>query len=134
MQISRQFFSQKSNKSDMETCACPGCDQPGTNRCSACKTTFYCGPKCQTADWPLHKEECPGHLRKIGMANLEKAKGFCGVNNYPQALRYSDLAATKLKQIKDRPVEHIDEAMRCKFNALNMMGRHRDALECTKEW
>ena len=118
----------------METCACPGCDHPGTNKCSACKTTLYCGQICQTADWAQHKEECPGHLRKIGMANLAKAEGFNAANNWPQALRYSDIAAKKLKQLKDRPVEDIDAALNYKFNALNMMNRQREALECAKEW
>ena len=118
----------------MASCSNPGCDQPGTNRCSACKTKTYCGPKCQTADWAHHKEECPGHLRKIGMANIEKAKGFDKERNYAQSLRCSDIAATKLKQMKDRPVEDIDEALRCKYNALLFMARHREALECAKEW
>ena len=118
----------------METCACPGCDQPGTNKCSACKTTPYCGTICQTSDWPHHKEECPGHLRKVGMANLAKAKDFYDANNFVQTLRYSDIAATKLKQIKDRPIEDIDEAMSCKFFSLNVLGRHKEALECAKEW
>ena len=118
----------------METCSCPGCDQPGSNKCSACKTTSYCGPKCQTADWPHHKEECSGHLRKVGMANLEKAKGFERANNWPQALRHADLAATKLMQLKDRPIEDIDAALNCKHDALNMMDRNKEALECAKEW
>ena len=118
----------------METCANPGCDQPGTNKCSACKTTPYCGPICQTANWAHHKEECPGHLRKIGMAHLEKAEGFYLEHNCPQTIRHADLAATKLKQMKDRPVEDIDEALRMKYNALSFMARHREALECAKEW
>ena len=118
----------------MTTCANPGCNQPGTNKCSACKTTPYCGSKCQTADWAHHKEECPGHLRKIGMANLEKAKGFNRDCNWPQALRHADLAVTKLKQLKDRPVEDIDKALGFKHNALQFMDRHCEALECAKEW
>ena len=120
--------------SSLETCACPGCDQPGTNKCSACKTTFYCGPICQTADWVHHKEECPGHLRKVGMANLEKAEGFHRERNFPQTLRHAELAATKLKQLKERPVELIDAALKCKYHALIFMGKHKEALECAKEW
>ena len=61
---------------EFSACANPGCDQPGTHRCSAFKTTPYCGPICQTADWSHPKESCPGHLRKVGMANLEKAICF----------------------------------------------------------
>ena len=48
----------------------PGCDQPGTKSCSACKTTVYCCIICQTADWFNNKEECPEHLRKVGNAHL----------------------------------------------------------------
>ena len=118
----------------MTTCANPGCDQPGTNRCSACKTKTYCGPKCQTADWAHHKDECPGHLRKVGMANLEKAERFYRELNSQQTLHHADVAATKLKQMKDRPVEEIDDALRIKYNALSLMGRLREALECAKEW
>jgi MYND finger len=88
------------------TCSNPGCDQPGTKQCGACKTTPYCGPSCQTADWPRHKEECPGHLRKMGMAHLQKAVGFDRQQNWIQTLRYADLALTKLKLLKDRRLDH----------------------------
>ena len=119
----------------MATCANPGCDQPGTNKCSACKTTPYCGPICQTADWIHHKEECPGHLRKVGMANLQKALVFHRERrNYLQILHHAELAATKLKQLKDRPVELIDEALALKHDALFFTGQYREALECAKEW
>ena len=118
----------------MATCSNPGCDQPGTNQCSACKTTPYCGSICQTADWAHHKEECPGHLRKVGMANLAKAEGFHRVQNYPQSLRHAELAANKLKQLKEHPVEDIDSALRIKYNALNFMDRNKETLECAKEW
>ena len=121
---------------EMKLCVNPGCDQPGTKSCSACKTTPYCGPICQTADWNHHKEECPGHLRKVGMANLAKAMGFDREQNWVQALRYGELAATKLKQLKDRRLETvklIDQALTCKFNALNFMDRDGEALECIKE-
>ena len=71
----------------LSCCSNPGCGQPGTNQCSACKTTPYCGPTCQSADWPHHKEECEGHLLKIGSAHLAKAKGFFDARSYVQALR-----------------------------------------------
>ena len=117
----------------MATCANPGCDQPGTHKCSACKTKPYCGPKCQTADWPHHKEECPGPLRKVGMAHLEKAKGFDRQRNWQQTLHHADIAATKLKQLKDRPIEGVDNALSIKCNSLGLMGHYKKALECAKE-
>ena len=117
-------------------CSNPGCDLPGINQCSACKTALYCGPICQTADWAHHKEECDGHLRKVGRANLIKAKGFHLQQNWVQELRYAEIAATKLKQLKDRrleTVELISVAMECVFDALQRLGRHAEALESVKE-
>ena len=121
---------------EVKPCSNPGCDQPGTNSCSACKTTFYCCVICQTADWTKHKEECDGHLRKVGKANLAKAQGFDRGGNWVQALRYAELAATKLKQLKDRRLEtvvDISNALVCKFNALNFTARNREAMECAEE-
>ena len=78
----------------METCANPGCSEPGTNKCSGCKTTPYCGPICQTAHWPNHKESCDGRLRKMGMDHLNKAIGFHRDNDWLQLLRHIELAVT----------------------------------------
>ena len=118
----------------METCANPGCSEPGTNKCAGCKITPYCGPFCQKDHWPTHKESCNGRLRKIDMDHLNKARGFHDENNWPQLLRYSDLALMKLKQLKDRPIEAISEALAYKCTALGFLGRHREQLECAKEW
>ena len=121
---------------EVKPCSNPGCDQPGTKSCSACKTTVYCCVICQTADWTKHKEECDGHLRKIGKANLVKAKGFKQQQNWLQSLRFAEIAATKLKQLKDRrleTVEIIDVALEYKFNALKFLGRHRESKECAEE-
>ena len=118
----------------METCANPGCSEPGTNKCAGCKITPYCGPICQTAHWPTHKESCDGRLRKMGMDHLAKAEAFYRDYNWSQLLRYSDLALTKLKQLKDRPIEAISEALSCKCTALGFLCRDRGQLECAKEW
>ena len=118
----------------MHTCSCPGCLNPGTCWCSACKTTFYCSGTCQTADWTHHKEECEGRLLKQAKTHFEKAQGFQEEYNWPQTLRHADLALTKLSQLKDRPVEVISEVMNMKFNALNQTCQHKKALECATEW
>ena len=76
---------------ELSCCSNSGYDQPGTKQCSACKEEVYCGPICQTADWQHHKEECPGHLRKMGMAHLDEASGFDKDNNHVQALRHAKL-------------------------------------------
>ena len=122
---------------EVKPCSNPGCVLPGTSACSACKTSFYCGPICQTAHWAHHKEECSGHLRKVGKVNLDKAKKFLKEQqNWVQTLRYAEVVATKLKQLKDRrleTVQAIDLALTCKFNALQQLNRHREALKCIKE-
>ena len=118
----------------METCANPCCSEPGTNKCSGCKTASYCGPICQKNHWPVHKESCDGRLRKMGMDHLNKAKGFTREYNWPQVLHHSDLAATKLKQLKDRPLEAISDALDCKCTALGFLGKGGEQLECAKEW
>ena len=125
-----------SEAAEVKPCSNPGCDQPGTKSCSACKTTFYCCVSCQTANWPSHKEECDGHLRKVGMAHLAKAKGFERDRNWVQSLRYGEIAATKLKQLKDRRLETvllINDALTYKYDALNFMARYREAKECAEE-
>ena len=115
-------------------CTRPGCDQPGPSLCASCRLVGYCCRTCQVEDWTRHKEtDCQGHLRKIGMAHLQKARGFDRDNNWLQTLRYSELALVKLKQLNDRPIEDIDSALRFKFNALNLMARKRESLECAQE-
>ena len=134
--VSNNYCPIMDEVAEVKSCANPGCDQPGTKSCSACKTTVYCCVICQTADWVHHKEECPEHLRKVGKANLNKAKGFHDQHNWVQALRYAEIAATKLKQLKDRrleTVELISHAMMCKFDCFQRLGRHREAMECIKE-
>ena len=122
------------SNAEVAICACPGCDQPGPSLCASCRLVGYCCRTCQVEDWPRHKEvDCQGHIRKIGMAHLQKAEGFRRDNNFVQLLRYSELALVKLKQLNDRPIEAIDGALTCKFNALNMMDHKRESLECAQE-
>ena len=86
------------------------------------------------AHWPTHKESCDGRLHKMGMDHLNKARGFFRETNWLQLLRYSDLAATKLKQLKDRPIEDISIALSMKCTAMGFLGQNREQLECAKEW
>ena len=68
------------------------------------------------------------------MDHLNKAKGFHRAQNWSQLLRHSDIALTKLMQLKDRPIKEISEAMACKCTAISFLGRFREQLECAKEW
>ena len=40
--------------------ACAFCSDPGHNfkRCGGCNDVYYCGPLCQTFDWPRHRTGC----------------------------------------------------------------------------
>ena len=67
------------------------------------------------------------------MSNLLKAKGFFDANNFEQTLRVAELSLTKLKLLKDRPLEALDEAFALKTTSLITMGRHREAMENAKE-
>ena len=70
------------------------------------------------------------------MANLAKAVDFYRQRNLVQTIRYGEIAATRLKQLKDRrleTVQAISDALTHKFDALQLMGRHREGLECVKE-
>ena len=119
---------------EVAICARPGCDQSGPSLCGSCRLVGYCCRTCQVEDWPRHKEvDCQGHMRKVGMAHLQKAKGFNRDRNWMQTLHYSELALVKLKQLNDRLIEAIDDTLTYKFNALNFMGRSREALECAQE-
>lgn len=42
-------------------CAASNCAQ----RCARCKTVYYCSPKCQKADWKVHKAQCDKYLIEI---------------------------------------------------------------------
>ena len=118
------------------SCASPECFEPGTSFCGSCGLVKYCSRTCQTADWPHHKKECQGHLRKLGIKHLEKAKGFRGERNFVQSLHSSELALTKLKKLHPRPlevVEIIDFAMTIKYDSLSFTNQKKEALECAKE-
>ena len=117
-------------------CSHPGCDRPGTSKCSACRTTPYCGPICQTAHWVHHKQECEGHLLKVGSAHLDKANGFLRDRNWTQALRYSDLALAKLNVTKERPLHTLHmfgTALAIKYKALQNLVRYAESLQCAKD-
>ena len=130
--------SNNNSSSDLGViCSASGCSQPGTNKCSGCKSVFYCSAKCQKADWSHHKDTCEGQLRKVGSLHLDKAKGFLQEQNWPQALMCSNITLAKLNLLNDRPVEDIAEALGVKVNALNglnLVEQDQETLECAKEW
>jgi hypothetical protein len=39
-------------------CACPGCPNGGSSKCSACYSVEYCSRACQKLHWAAHKPAC----------------------------------------------------------------------------
>ena len=110
------------NDATAALCSRPGCSVRGTSSCGSCRTTPYCGAKCQTADWPRHKESCEGQLHKLGKAYLVKAKKLYREFDWIEACKYCDLALTKLK----RPLDDIAEVWRCKCLAAKDLDRYEE--------
>ena len=72
------------------------------------------------------------------MAHLNKAKDLFRqrICDWPQILRYADLALKKLMPLGDRSlagIEILDEVQAIKYSALNFMGRDKECLECATE-
>ncbi|KAI0074096.1 hypothetical protein K474DRAFT_95028 [Panus rudis PR-1116 ss-1] len=44
---------------------------PKLHACSGCKISYYCGPQCQTQDWPQHKELCLARQAYVETLNTE---------------------------------------------------------------
>merc|ERR1712226_920952 len=42
----------------LEDPKCAGCGEPATQRCSKCKSEWYCSRECQLKQWKSHKDVC----------------------------------------------------------------------------
>ncbi|KAI0649718.1 hypothetical protein C8Q79DRAFT_343079 [Trametes meyenii] len=83
-----------------------GCDVCGKHsglRCGQCQSASYCGPTCQKADWPSHKQACRslkgGRWVKIpfraavpGTESMQQAV----INRYTTMTRAEDIPANSL--------------------------------------
>ena len=57
--------------SDPDVHDCAGCGASCRTKCASCGGAWYCGPKCQRADWPTHKSVCKKPVAAIIMTDLE---------------------------------------------------------------
>ena len=107
-----------------EPCCCPNC---GLSTCDDVTRKMTILVKAKGLD---------SKSISLVLACLEKAQDFEDKREHVQALRYADFALTKLKQLKNRPlsvIEIISDALRMKYNALNLLHRRKEALECATE-
>lgn len=58
LQIISEVFDVENLEYFMEDPNCSNCGKDATNRCSRCKSEWYCGKDCQVKRWKLHKEIC----------------------------------------------------------------------------
>ncbi len=55
--------------------SCISCGKPAKQRCSGCKSVYFCNKECQKASWPSHKGECSSlKKREGGKGGEEKEK------------------------------------------------------------
>ncbi|KAG0620258.1 hypothetical protein M758_4G202400 [Ceratodon purpureus] len=58
----------------MEQPTCAACKKAAVQRCSRCKSEWYCGRECQVSVWKAHKNACDilaGKVEKCGAGNAD---------------------------------------------------------------
>jgi predicted Zn-ribbon and HTH transcriptional regulator len=58
VEIISDVFNNQTLEYFMEDPKCANCGREATNRCSRCKSEWYCGKDCQVKKWKSHKEFC----------------------------------------------------------------------------
>ena len=58
LDILSEIFDIENLEYFMDDPKCANCGKDATNRCSRCKTEWYCGKDCQIKRWKLHKDIC----------------------------------------------------------------------------
>ena len=121
--------------SEITCCSAPGCSQAGINKCGGCKTTFYCGSACQTADWPHHKSTCEGRKQKVGKTN-NKVKEDDSINknittttNNNNNNNNSSSSSSEVELIPD-PVLIVCSASECTQPGTNKCGGCKTSFYC----
>lgn len=95
----------------MEDPKCANCGKDASNRCSRCKTEWYCGKDCQKICWKKHKEFC----QKLAELNKEmedldakNQKIKNANNNVEKILKEEGLQIKGNKiEILDKPIENL---------------------------
>jgi hypothetical protein len=76
LEIISDIFDVENLEYFMEDPKCSNCAKDATNRCSRCKSEWYCSKDCQIKRWKLHKEICKSisEMNKEKEANKPKKK------------------------------------------------------------
>lgn len=63
----------------MDDPKCAGCGEAATQRCSKCKSEWYCSRECQLKQWKQHKEMC-GVLTEIKVEETKREQEVKAMN------------------------------------------------------
>ena len=83
---------------------CARCGRSSEVRCSGCRVERYCGPACQSLEWPRHKERCS----RVGFGNQ--------VTSNEANLASGDKKSPEEKKTNGKKTEVFEEKKKCGFN------------------
>ena len=86
----------------MDDPKCANCGKDATNRCSRCKSEWYCSKECQIKRWKTHKELCKTLSELFKEDKKEKDK----IN---ELIKESDKKNELIKEIKESKKEETEK-------------------------
>jgi hypothetical protein len=105
MDIMSDIYSMNNIEYFMEDPKCATCGKEATNRCSKCKSEWYCGRDCQIKRWKQHKEVC-AKLAEIYKPSEEDKKDLNSIIKPTKEIKH----VKEISQIQDkfREFEELD--------------------------
>ena len=109
MEIISDVYSWNNLEYFMEDPKCASCGKDAANRCSKCKSEWYCGRDCQIKRWKLHKEFC-GKMAELNLAlEKEDKKKNNEFNNYDPVVKFEQIKEIKQKVlVQEIPRENLN--------------------------
>jgi hypothetical protein len=81
----------------MDDPKCANCGKDATNRCSKCKSEWYCGKDCQIKRWKMHKQIC------AQMAELNNQ-----TNDQPSNNLIKEVETIQINKVKTKEFDELD--------------------------
>ncbi|KAJ1467397.1 hypothetical protein T484DRAFT_3631362 [Baffinella frigidus] len=84
---------------------CKACKKPTTDCCSVCKTVYYCGRRCQPADWNEHRKSCKTRSDTLVVEHTDKVRATRAAESSARAAVKSVVRAARAEAITETDVE-----------------------------